>query len=273
MASSRYAIGPARALPRPPEEIDRERGLTKNEVALLSVTHPILGTMLEVGAHSIRIGPEQYLGLVDDLCNIVFLAPHLASRVHSLARDLKVPEVAQYVAWMREADSNAAARLQAVNEASQRHSTADTQTAPALNTKFGKGKSHDDNDNDDEKRNGTNADRTMCARDDQSGHELGRSRSGDSQTNDTGADATNPRQHLPHGAHPADAPQHAKPKPGGPGDQRRAPADSRGDSGAALPALRSQTACGPARAERSIAGCEFESEFESEFERTKGGLA
>jgi|SRR5579863_7740038 len=83
----------------------------RGEVALLSVTHPILGTDLEVGAHTIRIGPEQYLGLVDDLCNIAFLSPRLATRIHSLALDLGVPEVAQYVNWLREADRRGAERI------------------------------------------------------------------------------------------------------------------------------------------------------------------
>jgi hypothetical protein len=117
---------------------------TGEEVALLSVTHPILGTWLEVGQHCIRIGPEQYLALVDELCNIAFLAPHLASRVQTLARELKVPEVAQYVAWLREADRNAASRLIGVaqeEDTSQRHSTADTQTAPALSANK-KGQGH-----------------------------------------------------------------------------------------------------------------------------------
>jgi hypothetical protein len=83
----------------------------RGDVALLSVTHPVLGTEVEIGAHSIRIGPEQYLALVDELCQIAFLAPHLAARIQSLARDIGVREISQYVVWMAEADAAATARI------------------------------------------------------------------------------------------------------------------------------------------------------------------
>lgn len=88
------------------------RNFRGDEVALLSVTHPILGTELEVGAHTIRIGPEQYLELVDALCNLAWRAPHLASLIDALAADLKVPEVRRYIGWMREADQMARQRFQ-----------------------------------------------------------------------------------------------------------------------------------------------------------------
>jgi hypothetical protein len=81
------------------------------EVAVLSVAHPILGTELEIGAHTIRIGPEQYLALADELCQIAFLAPHLAARIQRLSRHLGVPEVSQYIVWMHEADREALARI------------------------------------------------------------------------------------------------------------------------------------------------------------------
>src|ERR1700684_467123 len=83
----------------------------RGDVAILSVTHPMLGTELEIGAHSIRVGPEQYLALVDELCQIAFLAPHLAARIQSLARELGVREISQYVVWQAEADRAAADRL------------------------------------------------------------------------------------------------------------------------------------------------------------------
>lgn len=87
----------------------------RGQAAVLSVTHPILGIELEVGAHTIRIGPEQYLALVDELCNIAFLAPQFAFRIRALADELRVPEVAQYVRWMQEADRDASSQLSAVS--------------------------------------------------------------------------------------------------------------------------------------------------------------
>jgi hypothetical protein len=85
----------------------------RGEVAELSVTHPVLGTELLIGAHSIRIGPEQYLALVDELCQIAFLAPHLGAHVQSLAREIGVREVSQYVVWQAEADRAATQRISA----------------------------------------------------------------------------------------------------------------------------------------------------------------
>lgn len=76
----------------------------EDQRAVLSVLHPMLGTELSIAAVTIRIGPEQYLSLVDNLANIAFLAPHLAERIRILAVDLKIPELATYVNWMREAD-------------------------------------------------------------------------------------------------------------------------------------------------------------------------
>lgn len=84
----------------------------RGEYAVLSVTHPILGTDLEVGAHTIRVGPEQYLALVDVLCRFAFLAPpHLAAEIGRVAGELDVPEVKQYVAWLREADRDNADKI------------------------------------------------------------------------------------------------------------------------------------------------------------------
>lgn len=81
--------------------IDEEE---EDQRAVLSVFHPMLGTELSIAAVTIRIGPEQYLSLVDNLANMAFLAPHLAERIRILAIDLKIPELENYVNWMREAD-------------------------------------------------------------------------------------------------------------------------------------------------------------------------
>lgn len=76
------------------------------EQALLSVTHPILGTELSVNAQTIRITPEQYFALVDELCSMAFCCPGFGPRVSALAQELGIREVVQYVAWMNEADKN-----------------------------------------------------------------------------------------------------------------------------------------------------------------------
>ena len=104
----------------------------RGEVAILTLNHPILGTPLEVGAHSIRIGPEQYLALVDGLCNIAFLSPRFAVLIHDMARDLKVPEVGQYIAWLREADARALARANQPEAPARRQA----RTRPAPEIKF-----------------------------------------------------------------------------------------------------------------------------------------
>lgn len=78
--------------------------IRRGDRALLTVVHPILGTDLDIAATTLRLGPEQYLALVDFICNAVFLAPHLAGQVLELASELTLPEVTSYVGWMREAD-------------------------------------------------------------------------------------------------------------------------------------------------------------------------
>ncbi len=80
--------------------------IRRGERALLSARHPILGTELEIGATTLRLGPEQYLALVDGLCNAAFLAPHLAGQFLALAAELQLPEVKTYIGWLREADRN-----------------------------------------------------------------------------------------------------------------------------------------------------------------------
>lgn len=92
----------------------RKHGMEKprrGDVAVLSVTHPVLGTELAIGAHSIRLGPEQYLALTDELCQVAFLAPHLAHRIQALAREIGIPEISQYVVWQAERDRAAAEKL------------------------------------------------------------------------------------------------------------------------------------------------------------------
>lgn len=83
----------------------------RGDVAILSVTHPMLGTELEIGAHSLRLSPEQYLALTDELCQIAFLVPHLAHRIQQMSRDLGLREVSQYIVWQAEADRAAAQRI------------------------------------------------------------------------------------------------------------------------------------------------------------------
>jgi hypothetical protein len=78
----------------------------RGEKAILTALHPILGCELEISATSLHLRPEEYLALVDFLCNAVFLSPHLVGQVSSLAKDLKLPEVTNYIGWMREADKN-----------------------------------------------------------------------------------------------------------------------------------------------------------------------
>lgn len=80
--------------------------IRRGDSALLTAVHPILGTELDIAATTIRLGPEQYLALVDALCNLVFLSPHLAGQILELAAELKLPEVTAYVGWMLEADKN-----------------------------------------------------------------------------------------------------------------------------------------------------------------------
>lgn len=78
----------------------------RGEKAVLTALHPILGTELEISATSLHLRPEEYLALVDFLCNAVFLAPHLVGQVGSLASELQIPEVTHYIGWIREADKN-----------------------------------------------------------------------------------------------------------------------------------------------------------------------
>lgn len=80
--------------------------IRRGERAVLTALHPILGTELEIGATSLHLRPEDYLALVDFLCNAVFLSPHLVGQVSSPASELKLPEVTNYIGWMREADKN-----------------------------------------------------------------------------------------------------------------------------------------------------------------------
>src|ERR1700722_11693368 len=88
----------------------------RGDVAILSVTHPILGTELEIGAHSLRLDPEKYLLLTDELCQIAFLAPHLAHRIQALARELGIHEISRYVVWQAEADRQSAQRFLLTSE-------------------------------------------------------------------------------------------------------------------------------------------------------------
>ena len=78
----------------------------RGEYAVLSVTHPLLGIPMEVGAHSTRLSPEQYAVLVDELCQLAFLCPHQSPRIRAIADELDIPEIKQYLGWMREADQN-----------------------------------------------------------------------------------------------------------------------------------------------------------------------
>jgi hypothetical protein len=80
--------------------------IRRGDKALLTAVHPITGTELQITAVTIRLGPEKYLALVDALCNAVFLAPHLAQLILAVAAELPLPEVKNYVGWMREADKN-----------------------------------------------------------------------------------------------------------------------------------------------------------------------
>lgn len=76
----------------------------RGEYAELSLPHPILGTPIAVAASTIRLEPEKYLVLVDDLCNLAFLCPHQAPRILELAQAIGAREVITYIGWMREAD-------------------------------------------------------------------------------------------------------------------------------------------------------------------------
>lgn len=84
----------------------------RGEYALLTVTHPLLGTDLEIGASTIRLAPEQYLALTDLLCRLAFLIPpHLVEEIATVAGEIDLREVKQYIEWLREADRRSADRL------------------------------------------------------------------------------------------------------------------------------------------------------------------
>jgi hypothetical protein len=178
----------------------------RGDVAILSVTHPILGTALEIGAHSIRIAPEQYLALTDELCMIAFLAPHLAFRIQTLARELGIPEISQYVMWQAEAD----------RRATQQISTTRAMT-PQIPQRRRPVKFMEKKETYDEGNTIDSDGRTADARgrDDTS---PGRSRP--KPSNDRGIAARKPRERLPDRARSQHAPQYVEPQISGIGDRR-----------------------------------------------------
>lgn len=73
--------------------------------------HPCMpGMSIAIRPRPLSLSAEQMFTLVDELQSIAFLAPHLAVHVDAIARELELSSVAQFVAWMREADARKAAK-------------------------------------------------------------------------------------------------------------------------------------------------------------------